>query len=208
MERSSGSSKLRSEGRRNPAVLLILFACVISLAISVAFGAGENVSLIAQEKARENRAQLLDVIVTFKEPPGLIEKEHAKRLGASVDRQFRSIPGLSMRIPAAAVKALSHQRNVAWITLDVPVFDASAKEVPRGFGEILSYAEDPFEDDVEELAPPMRDPELEKELKEIEREKDDDYHQYLEEAELPDVATFAGSIVTVAVLDSGFRLPY
>lgn len=100
----------------------------------------EKVSDALAQKAKASPVDELDVIVTFKVPPGQFEKAQVRRHGAKVKRHFRSIPAMALRLPARAVQALAKRPNVNWVTIDVPIqLHAKGVKKDEGGDEPPSY---------------------------------------------------------------------
>jgi serine protease AprX len=84
-------------------------------------GPPANVSDVLAERVRGGGPDKIDVIVTFRTPPGHLERSEVARLGGRVKHEFESIPGIALSLPAKAVEQLARRPNVEWVTLDMPV---------------------------------------------------------------------------------------
>ena len=104
-------------------------------------GGSAKISDAALEHANSRPGEKIDVIVTFRTPPGHLARADVARLGGNVKRQFRLIPGLALSLPARAVERLADRPGVEWVTLDLPLqFHAkkskdSGGDPPSGDGD-------------------------------------------------------------------------
>ncbi len=83
-----------------------------------------------KQKADRGGAEMIDVIVSYRQKPSFAERERTKSLGATAKREFKHLPMRAMRIPARRLEALAANPRVRFVTVDAPVegFLASAKE--------------------------------------------------------------------------------
>ena len=84
-------------------------------------GATVSSAIEAVVEDGKNGAELVDVIVVYKTPPGLADKDLPEKLGGKSGREFESLRMRSMRIPAKAITALSKNPNITLIAEDAPV---------------------------------------------------------------------------------------
>ncbi len=63
-----------------------------------------RVSAVVQERVDANPAESLDLIVTYKSRPGILQKDRVARLGGRVHRSFRTIKDEAMRLSGNAVR--------------------------------------------------------------------------------------------------------
>ncbi len=106
-------------------LLIIAFALALT-GLATAFAAPPaadrgNVNPLVLERARAYGTERLDLIVTFDSPPAGLERAAVANLGGQVKRSFRSIPAVSISLPAPAVERLARRAGVRWVTLDLPV---------------------------------------------------------------------------------------
>ena len=98
---------------------VLLLAVAVAMPLAAAPGGHGKVSAVALEKAAG--ADKIDVIVTFKERPGQLQRDLVRKNGARIDKEFKSIKGMSMRLPAKALQNLANNPAVEYITIDAPI---------------------------------------------------------------------------------------
>lgn len=81
----------------------------------------DKVSDALTERVKKGPADKIDVIVTFEGRPGAMQHNAVAQHGGAVKREFQSIPGMALSLPAQAVEALSRRGDVEYVTLDMPV---------------------------------------------------------------------------------------
>ena len=80
-----------------------------------------RVSAVVQERIDANPAESLDLIVTYKSRPGVLQRNRVAKLGGRVDRSFRTIRAEAISLSGNAVHELADDPDVAHVSLDYPV---------------------------------------------------------------------------------------
>jgi subtilisin family serine protease len=112
---------------------------VLGLSTPAAFAAGTDARMSARAQAaiEANPHGKVKLIVTYRQPPGLSDKELVKAKGGQVRRAFKAIPGHAIEVPAqAAAKILEHNSNIARVSMDEPV--GAAGYLPTSDYELLA----------------------------------------------------------------------
>jgi hypothetical protein len=112
----SHCQSLRPFARAIPVALALLMVWAWVFPGQAAPGQDKKVSDVLAERAQANPAGKLDVIVSFRTPPGLLDKNDIGFLGGNVKRHFRSLPAVALSLPAPAVESLARRPNVTWVT--------------------------------------------------------------------------------------------
>ena len=94
---------------------------LISPAIAAPPDHAASVSNEVQKRISNNPHAMIDLIVTYRTPPGLAEKAGVVKNGGKVTHSFTSIPGHAITVPARAVNALMKNPNVSFVTVDAEV---------------------------------------------------------------------------------------
>ncbi|SRR5579871_870698 len=101
---------------------LLIFSALPAFAGSQMFAAGANPRgmshISADLKRHVNSKDLITVIVQFRQPPQEKDLAGMKSRGALVRNHMRSIPAVTMHIPASMLTELENNPNVAYVTPD------------------------------------------------------------------------------------------
>lgn len=73
------------------------------------------------------KAEKIDVLISFKQQPGLAGRSLVESLGGSVRRDFSIVPALAASLPEAAIDALSHHPLIEVIENDGVVYALDAE---------------------------------------------------------------------------------
>jgi serine protease AprX len=83
---------------------------------------GKLSAKVRERATARRKAEMVDVLVRFRQAPGASERALTKRLGGQVRRHLRgSSRWVAMTLPAAAVAALAESREVEFVASDEPV---------------------------------------------------------------------------------------
>ena len=101
---------------------------VLVLSTSSAMAANDKARMSDAVRALAEVAgpEFVDVIVTYKAMPGQAEAHRINGLGADINRAYGRLPMRALSIPAHALEALAHNKNIKFISDD---------------GEVESYTE-------------------------------------------------------------------
>lgn len=130
-----------------PRFLLGVLAVFLVLAWTVptahaASPSSSKVSEIALRQAAGKGAEKFDLIATFREPPGLAQRDEILALGGDVKREFNVIRGLALRLPANALQGFARNPSVSYVTIDAPVTAAAVDGAQAGdqlYPELASF---------------------------------------------------------------------
>ena len=92
-------------------------------------GPVSRVSPVVQERIDARPTESLNLIVTYKSRPGILQQDRVARLGGRVDRSFANIRASLVNLSGTAVQELADDPDVAWVSLDYPV--AGTMDVAR-----------------------------------------------------------------------------
>ena len=79
------------------------------------------------------QAAMVDVIVRYRNHPGVAEERRVRGLGSRVKRQFKNLPMMALRVPAARLHRLAEHYDVEFVDPDSPIEATSlaAKKTAR-----------------------------------------------------------------------------
>src|SRR5438132_7948352 len=88
-----------------------------------------KLSARAKQLANAKGATFVDVIVRFRQVPGVVERSVLKSLGAQTRRQIRSSRWLAVRLPAKLAATLAAHNAVDFVATDAPL--AAGMDIAR-----------------------------------------------------------------------------
>ena len=106
--------------RSRPSARFRLLATLLALSASAAVAANNHPGMSdrAAEHAQAGGAEMVDVIVQYKEMPGQAQANRAAGLGGETHRAYGQMPMRAMRMPAQALNALANGNDVRFVSID------------------------------------------------------------------------------------------